>query len=83
MTHKDTPVSSRAVCPKELHNVKFNSVDGLYRAVKLVYDKYGDAEFLNTVEFYGGVVVRDTFYGKNSNFDNNKAVEGSKGFVWE
>ena len=83
MTHKGTLVSSRVVCPKELHNVKFNSVDGLYRAVKLVYDKYGDEEFLNTVEFYGGVVVRDTFYGKNSNFNNNKAVAGSKGFVWE
>mgnify|MGYP000861677036 CR=1 FL=1 len=83
MTHKGTPVSSRAVRPKELHHVKFNSVDELYRAVKLVYDKYGDAEFLNTVEFYGGVVVRDTFYGKNSNCDNNKAVAGSKGLVWE
>ena len=83
MTHKGTPVSSRVVCPKELHNVKFNSVDGLYRAVKLVYDKYGDAEFLNTVEFYGGVVVRDTFYGKNSKCDNSKAIAESKGFVWE
>lgn len=76
-------MSSRAVCPKELHNVKFKSAGELYRAVKLVYDKHGDAEFLNIVEFYGGVVVRDTFYGKNSNFDNNKAVAGSKGFVWE
>ena len=83
MTHKGTPVSSRSVCPKELHNVKFNSVEGLYRAVKLVYDKYGDAEFLNTVEFCGGVVVRDTFYGKVSNCDNSKAIAESKGFVWE
>jgi hypothetical protein len=83
MTHKGIPVSSRAVCPKELHHVKFNSVEGLYRAVKVVYDKYGDADFLNTVEFCGGVVVRDTLYGKNSNCDNNKAVAGSKGFVWE
>lgn len=76
-------MNSRAVCPKELHHVKFNNVYELYRAVKLVYDKHGDADFLNIVEFYGGVVVRDTFYGKNSNFDNNKAVAGSKGFVWE
>lgn len=76
-------MSSRAVCLKELHHVKFNSVEELYKAVKLVFNKYGDAEFLNTVEFCGGVVVRDTFYGKDSNFDNSKAVVGSKGFVWE
>lgn len=83
MTHKGTPVSSRVVCPKELHNVKFNSVDGLYRAVKLVYDKYGDAEFLNTVEFYGGVVVRDTLSTKEGTCNKNNVAVGSKVFVWE
>ena len=76
-------MSSKVVCLKELHNGRFNSVGELYRAVKHVYDKYGDSEFVNTVEFYGSVVVRDTLSTKEGTCNKNNVAVGSKVFVWE
>jgi len=64
------------VCARELHNGKFNSVGELYSAIKRLYDKHGDAEFVNTVEFYGSVMIRV------SNNPSISVIE-REGFVWE
>lgn len=67
---------SKVVCARELHNGKFNSVGELYSAIKRLYDSHGDAEFVNTVEFYGSVMIRD------SNTPSINVIE-REGFVWE
>lgn len=71
-------MSSKVILLRELHNGKFNSVGELYSAVKLIYDKHGDAEFTNIVEFYGSVMIKDSATGSVA---NNKVSK--EGFVWE